>query len=132
MTDLMLLLVLLPGPDAHALAQYHVDEPWSLLADCESGDRDRGGNPIEGSARWWWGDPGRDHPAWGSMVHAGGLQWAEQTWSWLAPEVLGDDPPAPWEATPVEEVAVAERLLEVQGPSAWPTCGPMVGLGGGS
>ena len=109
-------------------ARYGVDEPWASLAECESGDWLNGGESVvEGSARWAWGgdDP---IPPWGTSVHDGGLQFAPDTWAWLAPDVLDDPPARAYDATPQQQVAVAERVLDVQGWRAWPVCSRKLGL----
>ena len=116
--------------------RYGVGEPWATLAECESGNWIDGGASFErGSARWDWGDPGMDIPPWGNHLHSGGLQWQGSTWDWLAPIVLGEAAPAhAYDASPEQEVAVAEHYVQLEqtegrgGWGPWPTCAPMVGL----
>ncbi|MEU3556349.1 transglycosylase family protein [Streptomyces fragilis] len=68
----------------------------------------------------------------------GGLQFSRSTW-----EAFGGRAYAPRadQATRAEQIAVAEKVLEAQGPGAWPVCsqragltrgGPAPDLGGGS
>ena len=70
---------------------------WDAVADCESG-----GN--------WHANTGNGF--------YGGLQFKESTWR----EFGGVGSPA--EASREEQIAVADRVLDDQGPWAWPTCGP--------
>lgn len=104
-----------------------IDPIWFDLADCESGDR-RNGVPVDGSARWWYGDPSMEHPAWGLTLFHGGLQFLPSTWSWVAPMVLDDPPEFAWQASVYEQVLVAERTQELQGWQAWPNCSRIIGL----
>ncbi|UNT00036.1 transglycosylase family protein [Streptomyces tubbatahanensis] len=57
--------------------------------------------------------------------HYGGLQFTRSTW-----EAYGGRAYAPRAdlASPSEQVAVAEKVLDGQGPGAWPHCGPRAGL----
>ena len=57
----------------------------------------------------------------------GGLQHSQPTW-----DAFGGQEFAPRAdlATREEQIAVAERVLDGQGPGAWPTCGPRAGLTG--
>ena len=111
-----------------------VPAPWGRLADCESGEWDADGNPIPGTARWDYGRPGGfTHE--GFEQYHGGLNWSGATWSWLAPEVLGDGYPThAYDATREQEIAVAERLVELERQSGrggywpWPVCSRKVGL----
>ena len=92
---------------------------WFRLADCESGFRDNG-TPIPGSARWNYGlNPGDGAP------FEGGLQFAPFTWDGFR------DPGMPGHAgnaTPAQQIIVAERVLAAQGWKAWPVCSRMLGL----
>ena len=106
-----------------------VPEVWVRLAECESGDWLRGGEAfVPGSARWDWARPGTRVPPWGTTIHHGGLQFAPSTWSWVAPMVGLGHIGFAYDATPAEQVAVAERVLELQGWGAWPTCARLLGL----
>ncbi|RCG21520.1 peptidase [Streptomyces diacarni] len=60
--------------------------------------------------------------------HYGGLQFTRSTW-----EAYGGRAYAPRAdlASPSEQVAVAEKVLDRQGPGAWPHCGPRAGLARG-
>ncbi|MBW1601010.1 transglycosylase family protein [Streptomyces sp. JJ66] len=55
----------------------------------------------------------------------GGLQFQQSSW-----EAAGGTQYAPRAdlATKDQQIATAERLLEMQGPGAWPVCGPRAGL----
>ncbi|MDF4252397.1 transglycosylase family protein [Streptomyces sp. WMMB303] len=55
----------------------------------------------------------------------GGLQFSSSTW-----EAYGGTAYAAGadQATKDQQIAVAEKVLEGQGPGAWPTCGPRAGL----
>lgn len=93
-------------------------EVWQRLADCESGDWDRHGEPKPDTARWDYGlefDHG-DH-------FEGGLNFHPQTWDTYRDP---DMPPHAGEATRTEEIEVAERVLEDQGWRAWPVCSQVV------
>ncbi|MEU7050787.1 transglycosylase family protein [Streptomyces eurythermus] len=61
----------------------------------------------------------------------GGLQFTRSTW-----EAYGGTRYAPRAdlATRAEQIAVAEKVLDAQGPGAWPACAPRAGLtrGGGT
>jgi hypothetical protein len=106
-----------------------VPEPWRSLAECESGDWIDGGRAfVEGSARWSWAKPDTDVPPWGTTLHHGGLQFHPDTWAWISPDVLDEPPQFAYDATPHEQVAVAEEVQRRQGWGAWPVCSRLVGL----
>lgn len=88
--------LLLLGPDA-APAEADGIANWDAVAQCESG-----GN--------WHANTGNGF--------YGGLQFKESTWRQFG----GSGSPA--DASREEQIAVADRVLEEQGPWAWPTCGP--------
>jgi murein DD-endopeptidase MepM/ murein hydrolase activator NlpD len=77
---------------------------WNKVAQCESGQR-------------WSLNTGNGF--------YGGLQFAAATW-----KAYGGDRYAPRadEATKAQQIAVAERVLASQGPSAWPICSQGAGL----
>ena len=80
------------------------EKTWDDVARCESG-----GN--------WEINTGNGY--------YGGLQFAQATWD----EYDGQEfAPRADLATREEQIAVAERVLDGQGPGAWPTCGPRAGL----
>lgn len=83
-------------------------QPWSRLADCESGDAG-----VPGSARW---------DAATGNGYFGGLQFSRTSWV----EVGGTGEPhrAPRE----QQVEMARRLHRRQGFSAWPACARRLGL----
>jgi murein DD-endopeptidase MepM/ murein hydrolase activator NlpD len=55
----------------------------------------------------------------------GGLQFTQQTWAGFGG--LKYAPRADL-ATKEQQIAIAEKVLAVQGPGAWPVCGPKAGL----
>lgn len=59
---------------------------------------------------------------------SGGPQFSPSTW---LGEGGGAYAPQAWEATPLEQLVVARRVLAAQGVGAWPVCGPRVGLARG-
>ncbi|ARQ70309.1 transglycosylase family protein [Streptomyces marincola] len=58
----------------------------------------------------------------------GGLQFTQSSW-----EAAGGTQYAPRadQATKEQQISAAEQLLSMQGPGAWPTCGPRAGLSAG-
>lgn len=117
-----------PNPFLVFETEPEYDPVWDALADCESGNRDRHGNVIEGTARWWYGDPNHNHPSWGLTLFHGGLQFLPATWNWVAPMVLDDPPDYAWQATQSEQIRVAIKTQELQGWQAWPNCSKKIGL----
>ncbi|MFF8846638.1 transglycosylase family protein [Streptomyces sp. NPDC015127] len=77
---------------------------WDRVAECESGGM-------------WSADLGNGF--------YGGLQFSQQTW-----EDFGGTAYAPSAdlASRSQQIAVAEKVLDAQGPAAWPVCGPIAGL----
>ncbi|MFH8562680.1 transglycosylase family protein [Streptomyces sp. NPDC017988] len=77
---------------------------WDKLAECESGGA-------------WSANPGNGY--------YGGLQLSEDMW-----EKHGglDYAPSADQASKSQQIAVAERILDGQGPEAWPSCAPIAGL----
>ncbi len=95
-------------------------EDWERLADCESGEWDRDGEPKPDSARWDYGldfDHG-DH-------FQGGLNFHPTTWDAYRDS---DMPAHAGRATQVEEIVIAERVLDDQGWDAWPVCSEKMDL----
>lgn len=86
---------------------------WNRLADCESGDWKRG-VPIADTRRW-------DSTA---GFFEGGLQFHPTTWKSFKD---ADMPVHAYDADPLVQMLVAERVLEVQGWGAWPVCSRKVG-----
>jgi Transglycosylase-like domain len=78
-----------------------VYEPWISLAECESG--------------------GDWDIATGNGYY-GGLQFSLRSWEWVGGSGY------PHHASPSEQVYRAERLLDLQGWGAWPTCSARLGL----
>lgn len=104
-----------------------VPAPWGALADCESGEWDRHGDPIPDSRRWDYGAPG-------AFVRPGydfdgGLNFTASTWAWVAGD-LGylDQYPHAYDAPPSVQVEVGQETQRRQGWKAWPTCARMLGL----
>lgn len=85
---------------------------WDTVAQCETGQ-----NWAETSAPGYSGGLGFLNKYWGAF---GGKQYSA----------------LPYQATREQQIAVAQRILAVNGPGAWPVCGPRAGLtksnGGGS
>jgi hypothetical protein len=100
---------------------------WAALADCESGDRING-EPVEGSARWQYGHPNKEHPPWGYNLFHGGLQFWPPTWEWVAEDLnLLDAYPTAYAAPVGIQVSVAIEVKRRQGWEAWPTCSRTLG-----
>src|SRR5439155_13493484 len=57
----------------------------------------------------------------------GGLQFTKASWLGAGG---GKFAPTANKATKDQQILVAEKLLALQGPGAWPVCGPRAGLGG--
>lgn len=55
----------------------------------------------------------------------GGLQFSPRTWRAFGGQQFGANA---HQATKAEQIAIARRVLAVQGPGAWPTCGRRAGL----
>ncbi|MYV55945.1 transglycosylase family protein [Streptomyces sp. SID3212] len=77
---------------------------WDRVADCESGGA-------------WSADLGNGF--------FGGLQIAQETWDDFGG---GDYATRPDLASRSQQIAVAEKVLDAQGPSAWASCAPVAGL----
>lgn len=85
-----------------------VPEPWWSLAVCESG--------MGGVPRWDYdGDSGFD----------GGVQFHPKTWIAFGGEEFAS---FAHQASPREQIDVAERVLAEQGWGAWPSCSAKLGL----
>lgn len=92
---------------------------WDRLADCESGEWDANGKPIEHSARW---DYGARH---GKRYFQGGLNFDPGTWdAYRSPSM----PSHAGRASKGDQIQVAERVLAAQGRRAWPRCSRKLGL----
>lgn len=109
-----------PPPASEPQPEVAQGSVWDRLADCESGEWDRNGNPVPGTARWDL------RPA--EHVFEGGLQFHPDTWDAFAPGVLGAAPEAAYLASRAEQIAVAEAVLDAQGWGAWPACAKKLGL----
>jgi len=95
-------------------------EAWERLADCKSGEWAADGDPEPDSAQWDYGLEAAD-----SAPFQGGLHFAAETWEAFRDP---DMPAHAGRASPVEEIEVAERVLEEQGWDAWPVCSEKLGL----
>ena len=126
-----------PAPDAPADTRdlrdaATVPEPWRSLADCESGAWTSDGGFVRDSARWHSraSDPALDNePPWSNGLFYGGLQFTQRSWDW-ASDVGGHGLAGtnPADHPPLVQVMVAETLLDLQGPEAWPNCSVKIGL----
>lgn len=88
---------------------------WDELADCESGSWGANKVPNPGTARW---DVTRS-------IYQGGLQFAAGTWDAYAEPGFPADAHL---ATREQQIVVAEKVINRQGPRAWPTCAPRLGM----
>ncbi|MFD3481884.1 transglycosylase family protein [Streptomyces sp. NPDC058665] len=77
---------------------------WDRVAECESGGM-------------WSADLGNGY--------YGGLQISQETWADFGGTAYA---PTADQASRSQQIAVAEKILEAQGPSAWPTCALVTGL----
>jgi hypothetical protein len=91
---------------------------WGRLFDCESGDWDASGDPIAGTRRWDYGIS-FDH----GDIFEGAANFHPDTWDWVRP---ANYPDHAGNATPLQQVLVAEEVLRLQGPEAWPVCSQKV------
>jgi LysM repeat protein len=57
--------------------------------------------------------------------YSGGLGFANQYWAAFGGTQFSA---LPYQATREEQIVVAQRILAVNGPNAWPVCGPRAGL----
>jgi len=94
-------------------------EVWLAVGACESGDW-VDGVPRPGTHRWDYGVT-FSH----GDIYEGAFNFHPQTWDAYRDESMPDHA---GEATPREQVIVAERVLSAQGWEAWPTCSRMLGL----
>lgn len=91
---------------------------WYALADCESGEWARSGDPTSarpGSARW---DDRRNG-------YEGGVHFLPDTWRRAGGHVFAAHA---YQATALEQIEVARTWLARTSVRQWPTCGPAVGL----
>ncbi len=77
---------------------------WDRVAQCES------------SGRW--------NTSTGNGFH-GGLQFTPSTWKEFGGHKYA---PNAHQATKAQQIAIAEKVLKVQGPKAWPVCSSKAGL----
>ena len=96
-----------PSPTPTATAPtWSVD--WLDIANCETEDY----STPEADINWTET----------SGIHEGGLQFAPSTWDAYKPAGYPD---AAYNATPFQQMSVAELVLGAQGIGAWPYCGGM-------
>jgi hypothetical protein len=88
---------------------------WDQLADCESGSWGANKVPIAGTASW----------AATRAIYQGGLQFAAGTWDHYKDAGFPEDAQ---HATREQQIVVAEKVIARQGPRAWPTCAPRLGM----
>ncbi len=77
---------------------------WDAVAQCETGQ-----NWATNSVPGYSGGLGFANQYWGAF---GGTQYSK----------------LPFQATREQQIAVAQRILATNGPTAWPVCGPRAGL----
>ena len=87
------------APATPTISSVHTSANWSAIALCESGGR---WDLNSGNGYW------------------GGLQFSPGTW--FANGGGPFDGAGPFPYSSAEQIAVAERVLAGQGPSAWPNC----------
>ena len=80
------------------------DSIWDAVAQCETG-QNWATNSVPG--------------------YSGGLGFANQYWAAFGGTQYSA---LPYQATREQQIAVAQRILAVNGPNAWPVCGPRAGL----
>ncbi len=99
------------NPTEPPAAPSGIPDVWRRLVECEAhGD-------------WRMGAPG--HPRDPGYDFDGGPQFAPSTWTSHAPAGY---PRHAYDASPSQQLVVARRVLAEQGVTAWPQCGPRVGL----
>jgi murein DD-endopeptidase MepM/ murein hydrolase activator NlpD len=99
-TGAAIALPLVAATGAHAATQ----STWDAVAQCES------------SGNW--------HINTGNGFY-GGLQFTQSTWAGFGGTAYAARADL---ATEAQQIAIAEKVLAVQGPGAWPVCGPKAGL----
>jgi len=77
---------------------------WDAVAQCETG-QNWATNSVPG--------------------YSGGLGFANRYWAAFGGTEFSQ---LPYQATREQQIVVAQRILAVNGPSAWPVCGPRAGL----
>lgn len=88
-----------PSVASRALRRSPLGNRWTLVARCESGGD-------------WHINSGNGY--------YGGLQEAQRTWDDFGGRQFAARPDL---ASKAEQIVVAERILALQGPTAWPVCG---------
>jgi hypothetical protein len=99
----------------HPVANWH---RWERVSDCESGDRDRNGRPMPGTARWRY-----------NGLHDGGPQFNPGTWAKVNRRAKPRNRYAfAYQAPKWVQIAGAERWRHMIGgnphqTAGWPGCG---------
>lgn len=99
-----------PAPEPEPVRSH-----WDALADCESGEWNGQGVPLEGTANW----------STTAGFFEGGLQFHPNTWDGFRD---ADMPANAYDASREVQIEVGERVLAAQGWGAWPVCSVKVGL----
>ncbi|MDX3763874.1 LysM peptidoglycan-binding domain-containing protein [Streptomyces sp. AK02-04a] len=99
---------------AHAVSTS--TDAWGRIAACESGDMH-----TPGSGHW--------NLPYGDADSTGGLQIQDRTWADFGGR---DIAPHAYQATKAQQIAVAQRILAAQGPSAWSCNSPGHGIASGA
>lgn len=86
-------------------------DTWLDVADCESGDM-----KIPGSANWSINT---------SNGYDGGLQFTPDSWRAAGGLMYA---PFAYMASPLQQIEIANKLWDMQGWNAWPTCSRKLGL----
>lgn len=84
-------------------------DTWVAVAKCES------------NLEWDYGP----HSNWGSRIYHGGLQFHPTTWTNYGGREFAR---YAYQATPLEQMQVADRVLAREGWGAWPKCSRQLGL----
>lgn len=84
-------------------------QTWGQMAECEA------------HGEWDYGP----HSTWGSRIYHGGLQIHPSNWIKYGGREFAT---YAYQATAIEQMIVAERILEAEGLEAWPTCSRELGL----
>lgn len=93
---------------------YVVPEPWHSLAMCEASK--------DGVIYW---DYDGSNYSWGNGLFDGGLQFHPRTWTAFGG---GQYAEYAWQATPEQQVHIAQHVQAAQGWGAWPSCSKKIGL----
>lgn len=84
---------------------------WDYVADCESGQRDKNGNIIRGTANW---------SANSGNSYYGGLQFSSSTWRQAGGTRYA---PLAYQASREQQIQIANEWLDRTSWHQWPICG---------